>query len=33
MTINEIYVDVFKKVEIGKVLTRQEIIKLIQSKY
>lgn len=33
MTINEIYVDMFKNVEIGKVLTRQEIIKLIQSKY
>lgn len=33
MTINEMYVDSFKNIEIGKELTRKEIIKIIQSKY
>ena len=33
MTINEIYVDCFKSVEIGRELTRKEIVKIIQDKY
>ena len=33
MTINEMYVDAFKGAEIGKELTRKEIIKILQDKY
>lgn len=33
MTINEIYEDAFKDVEIGKELTRRDIINIIQAKY